>query len=311
MSYRVVALTLVLCASEAWAAKVAVVVEGGGERAGEIEKGLRGRVVGADDALVEAGAHVDDVAAWRDKLGVDRLVVATVQRQGKDRYLVTVRAVDASGVTRRFGEARGETLVEVAVRTAGELPPLPAPAPPANTATPATPGTPAMGAAATTPATGAASQTPAATTETPAAADAEPTPTKPPASESPPSRRRKHEYGLLIGGVVAFVVPWLATVGFAAHYLDYNANASRVGFAPIAGPFLARRKISDKDLSDGYDVGLTVDGAIQIVGTSVLIAGILYAAIGVPAGKHDRAARWRPLFAGGPGGAQLGAQVTW
>jgi len=298
MSYRVVALTLVLCASEAWAAKVAVVVEGGGERAGEIEKGLRGRVVGADDALVEAGAHVDDVAAWRDKLGVDRLVVATVQRQGKDRYLVTVRAVDASGVTRRFGEARGETLVEVAVRTAGELPPLPAPAPPANTATPASPATgatPATGAAATTPATGAASETPAATTETPAAADAEPTPTKPPASESPPSRRRKHEYGLLIGGVVAFVVPWLATVGFA----------------PIAGPFLARRKISDKDLSDGYDVGLTVDGAIQIVGTSVLIAGILYAAIGVPAGKHDRAARWRPLFAGGPGGAQLGAQVTW
>lgn len=131
-------------------------------------------------------------------------------------------------------------------------------------------------------------------------------------SSSAPANRRKHEYGLLIGGLVAFFVPWLATVGFAAHYLDYNPNASRVGFAPIAGPFLARRKINDKDLSDGYDIGLTVDGAIQIVGASVLVAGILYAAIGVPE-RHQRAQRstWRPLFAVGRGGAQLGAMVSW
>src|SRR5438874_12800745 len=92
MGYRVVALAMLCFASEAWAAKVAVVVEGGGERAGEIEKALRGRVVGTEDALVEAGAAVGDAAAWREKLGVDRLVVATVQRQGKDRYLVSVRA---------------------------------------------------------------------------------------------------------------------------------------------------------------------------------------------------------------------------
>ncbi|MCU1278024.1 MAG: hypothetical protein JWM53_1570, partial [bacterium] len=115
-----------------------------------------------------------------------------------------------------------------------------------------------------------------------------------------------------IGGIVAFLVPWLATVGFAAHYLDYNPNAARVGFAPIVGPFLGKQKINDKDLNDGYAVGLTVDGVIQILGTSVLVAGILYAAIGVPA-RADRAAvlKWRPLFAAGPGGAQLGAQVSW
>lgn len=303
-----VAAATLLLASTASAARVAVLVEGAGDRSPELATALRAHVVGPGDEAVDAAAPdalLDDasLARLRDKLGATRVVIATVQRQGKDHFLVTVRAADAGGIARRFGDASGATLVDVVVAKAADLPPL------------ATPPPPAAAAPATTPPTDATASSDTTTGAAPAAdAEAAPPAPKPPASDSPTgSHRRKHEYGLLIGGIVAFLVPWLATVGFAAHYLDYNPNAARLGFAPIVGPFLAKRKINDKDLGDGYDVGLTVDGAIQIVGTSVLIAGILYAAIGVPA-RGDRTAAaptWRPLLAAGPGGAQLGAQVSW
>jgi len=305
MGCRVVFAATLLFASTAWAARVAVVVEGAGERSAELATALRAKVVGPGDEAVDATADglLDDAALskLRDKCGATRVVVATVQRQGKDRYMVTLRAADEGGIARRYGEATGSTLVDVVVAKAADLPPLAAPAPAVAAAPAAAPAPTADAAASAAPA---AAEVAAAPTPAPA----------PPASTTSTKQRRKHEYGLLIGGVVAFLVPWLATVGFAAHYLDYNPNAARLGFAPIVGPLLAKRKINDKDLGDGYDVGLTVDGAIQIVGTSVLIAGILYAAIGVPAKASDRAAaqqRWRPLVAAGPGGAQLGAEVTW
>jgi hypothetical protein len=310
MAYRLFGIAVLLFASTASAARIAVVVEGGDERAGEIGGALRAKLATGADQVVDgpAGAALEDgaLAPLRAKLDVARVVVATVQRQGKDRFLVVVRAADESGIARRYGEATGATLVDAVVSTAASLPALPAPPTPAAAAPTAT-------ATASTTATTASAATATATAEeAPAPADVAPAPPPPSTSSSsaPPSHRRKHEYGLLIGGIVAFLVPWLATVGFAAHYLDYNPNAARLGFIPVAGPFLGRQKINDKDLHDGYDVGLTVDGAIQIVGTSVLVAGILYAAIGVPA-RSERAGTWRPLFAAGPGGAQLGAQVSW
>jgi hypothetical protein len=81
----------------------------------------------------------------------------------------------------------------------------------------------------------------------------------------------------------------------------------------MVGPLLAKQHINDKDLKDGYDVGLTVDGAVQIVAAAVLVAGIVYAAIGTPV-RGERAEappRWRPLFAAGPSGGALGLEVTW
>lgn len=298
MAYRALA-TLLLLASTASAAKVSLVVEGAGDRAAEVAAALRKQLTTGGHELVEPGVvqpALDDAAAarLREKLDVARLVVATVQRQGKDRFLVTVRAVDAAGVQRRFGEGGSDTLVDAVLKAAADLPPLPAPKPAPVAAAPETPPAPATATA--------------RSEEAPPPALVEPP--KSTGSSEPARHRRKHEYGLLIGGIVAFVVPWIATVGLAAHYTDYNNNAARLGYIPVAGPLLARREINDKDLKDGYDVGLTVDGAVQIIAASVLVAGILYCAIGVPRGASERASV-RPLFGVARSGAQLGAEVTW
>jgi hypothetical protein len=295
MAYRFVAAAVLFVASTASAAKISVVVEGAGDRTGELAAALRKQLTAGGDELVDAGATatlLDDGAAaqLREKLDVARLMVATVQRQGKDRFLVTVRAADASGLQRRFGDASSDTLVDVVLKAAADLPPLPSPAVAAPTVT-----TPAP----------AAAETPK-TDEAPPPAQVEPAKSSP----SPSTKYRKHEYGMLIGGIVAFFVPWIATIGLAAHYTGYNANAARLGYIPVAGPYLARRKINDKDLNDGYDAGLTVDGVVQTIAASVLIAGILYCAIGVPTREAPRASV-RPLFGLGRSGAQLGAEVRW
>ena len=297
-----------LAASGASAARLAVVVDAPADRAPGIMSALRARLASAGNELVDAdagGAALDDAAlgALRGKLDVARIVAVTVQQQGKDRYLITVRADDAGAIARRYGEATGDSLAGVVVEVAGALPPLPpppvaaAPASAPSTATPAAGEAPSAGDANAPPSDG-----------------AEPAPIATPhaASGDAPPRRRKHEYGLLVGGIVAFCVPWIATMGLAGNYLSYNPNAARLGFIPMVGPLLAKQKINDKDLKDGYDVGLTVDGAVQIVAAGVLVAGILYAAIGVPA-HGDRAdlPRWHPLVAVGPGGGSLGAEVTW
>lgn len=292
-----------LAASGASAARLAVLVDAPADRAPGLTSALRTRLAGAGNELVDAGAGgaaLDDAAlsALRGKLGVARVVAATVQQQGKDRYLVTVRAVDAGAVARRYGEATGDSLADVVVEVAGALPPpvAAAPASAPSTATPA--GETAAAGDAGAPVSDGVEPAPIATPHA-SSGDASP-------------RRRKHEYGLLIGGIVAFCVPWIATMGLAGNYLSYNPNAARLGFIPMVGPLLAKQKINDKDLKDGYDVGLTVDGAVQIVAASVLVAGILYAAIGVPAhGDRAELPRWHPLVAVGPGGGSLGAEVTW
>jgi hypothetical protein len=297
---------LLLWAPAATAARLAVVVDAPAARSDDITTAVRTRVGAGGNELVDAraGGALDDaaLAALRGKLDVARVVAASVQQQGKDHYLITVRAADAAGITRRFGEASGDGLADAVAKVAAELPPLatPTPAPtPTPTPTPAaaTADAPAT-AEATTPASGSAE--PQALPAPHASGDA----------SSPPKRKR--EYGLLVGGIVAFFVPWIATMGLAGNYLSYNPNAARLGFVPMVGPLLAKQHINDKDLKNGYDVGLTVDGAVQIIAAGVLVAGILYAAIGMPArGEHAELPRWRPLFAAGPGGGALGAEVTW
>jgi hypothetical protein len=84
----------------------------------------------------------------------------------------------------------------------------------------------------------------------------------------------------LVGGAVAFLVPYLATVGLAAHYQSYNANAARAGYVPVGGPFMAMNELSDHDLNSGWNVGLKAIGAVQIVAVNVLAAGIIYCAVG-------------------------------
>lgn len=320
-----IALWVVSLASTASAARLAALVDAPAAQADALGAAVKKQLAAGGATLVDAAAPdraLDDGAltALRHTLDVARVVAVRVQRQGKRQFLVEVRAADGDGVAHRFAAADADTLVDTVVKTVAALPP------PAVTATLASAGaTPAT--AATTPA--AATSAPSTTTPSttpattppadasppdaaPPPAAAEPAPLPAPASSAtPPPAHRKREYGLLIGGIVAFFVPWIATMGLAGNYLSYNPNAARLGFIPIAGPFLARREINDKDLKDGYDVGLTVDGAVQIVGASLLVAGILYAAIGVPARESRAAARWRPLVAAGPGVAALGAEVRW
>jgi hypothetical protein len=335
MAYRLIALSL-LCASTASAAKLSAVVEGGTSKArADLAAALRNNLGTGGNEFVDPGTVAppfDDagLANLRRQLEVARLICVTIRRpKPKGRYDVTVRAVDDNGVTTRAGTSSRAKLVTTTLALVGELPPVPAAAPvevapPPPPPPPAKPAPPVVVVPPPPPPTPAPPPPPPKVVVTPPPAPPEPAPpaaevTPPPAptplsSSTPPPKKRKHEYGLLIGGLVAFLVPWLATVGLAAHYLDYNPNAARLGFYPVAGPLLARQKISDKDLKDGYDVGLAVDGAIQIVGTTVLVAGILYAAIGVPAHPREHAAdsvRVRPLFAAGASGAQLGAEVTW
>jgi hypothetical protein len=333
MAYRLIALSL-LCASTASAAKLSAVVEGGSLKArAEIASALRNNLGTGGNEYVVPGTVAppfDDagLANLRRQLEVARLICVTIRRPTKkSRYDVTVRAVDDSGVTTRAGTSSRAKLVSTTLALIGELPPMPAPAvevappPPPPPPTPPPKPTPPVVVVPPPPPTPAPSPKPPVVVTPPAepappAAEVTPAPAPTPLSSStPPPKKRKHEYGLLIGGLVAFLVPWLATVGLAANYLDYNPNAARLGFIPVAGPLLARQKISDKDLKDGYDVGLAVDGAIQIVGATVLVAGILYAAIGVPARPREHAAaepvRVRPLFAAGASSAQLGAEVTW
>lgn len=306
MAFRWLAASLLLVASTASAAKVALVVEGAGDRTEELATALRRQLTAGGDEWVDAGAPttpIDDAAAaaLRARLVVERLVIATLQRQGKDRWLVTVRAFDANpsstapAIERRFGDATSETFVDGVGKVVAQLPPLASPKPAAPPATAAATAKPDEA-------------PPAATVETPP----EPAPAPPHESSTETAHKpRKREYGLLIGGIVAFVVPWMATVGLAAHYQDYNANAARLGYIPMVGPLLAKQRINDHDLGNGYDVGLSVDGAIQIVATAVLVAGILYAAIGVPNREHAHESRLRPLFGAGARNASLGLQVSW
>jgi len=135
----------------------------------------------------------------------------------------------------------------------------------------------------------------------------------PPPPEAPVMYKKKHPVGLLVGGLVAFLLPYIATVAVAATFEDYNKNAARLGYIPVAGPLLARQHINDKDLRDGYDGGLIADGVVQIITANILVAGIIYCAVGEKQMVLDKkkASTWRPLVNAGPSGANMGMEVRW
>ena len=255
-----------------------------------------------DDSKLPASGVLDDAAAvaLRQKLDVARLLVVVVRQQGR-RFIVSARTVDAGGVTRRFGEAGESDLPFVAARVVGELPAPPKP-------NPAAPPTKVVEVS--------SKPVEADPKPAPAAAPVDLVPDEKPAPAAAPVHdvlyRRRHPYGLLVGGVVAFFAPYFATVGVAASNQSYNPNASRLGYIPLVGPFLGRSAINDKDLHDGYDAGLLSDGIVQVLALNVLIAGIIYCAVGEKV-RHERASlpSLRPLFTAAPGAAQLGAQVSW
>lgn len=292
--------------------RVAVIVEGAAREQDAalvelaVTRALGEKALLVDDAKLRAqrapGPNLTtDEAARELRLALDaqRVVLVHLKRQGKDLYLVTVQAVDASGVHKRFGNAPATGLASTAVRLVEELPALPeskavppGPVPPG----PVTPG--------------------AAVLPGPVPLPAASEPAKPETGEiglEAPNRstmpvphtpyKRRHPYGMLVGGAVSFLFLYFATVGVAANYDSYNPNASRMGYIPLAGPFLARERLNDKDQRDGGDPGLLVDGVLQVVSFGLLAGGIVWCAVGEKVPVRRDSVRVRPH--------PTGLQVTW
>jgi hypothetical protein len=292
MAYRVVAVVLLLGvtarAEPKQAPVVALVIEGANEERVQLAQAL-GKAL--DVKSQTSDVQVDDTRAQglRVQLGADRVVVVTLSRQGKSRWHVKVRAVDDSGVTHRFGDALGISLTEDVLKVIEQLPALPQPPPPAKAPEPPPPA-------------------PAAKEEPPPEKDEKPAPV---AADKPRVYKKRHPYAMLVAGLVAFAVPYFATVGLAAHYQPYNANAARGGYVPLVGPFLGRNALSDKDLNDGFDPGLIAMGVVQILTFNVLVAGIIWCAVGEKHEVKKEHARVLPLFGVDGRSASLGARVTW
>lgn len=152
MARRIPHLLLVLLsflgASAAAAGKVAVIVDG--PDAAALEAAARDALAGADvldpgavraaRAFLGAGAASDEgLASLRSSLNVDRLLVIDVKSEGAKRFL-GVRAIDAGGTSRRFGESTDADLEETVKRLVADLPaPAAAPAPPVPTPVAAAP----------------------------------------------------------------------------------------------------------------------------------------------------------------------------
>lgn len=144
---------------------IAIAVEGAtGELADEIEGAARDSLHGND--LVDAGAvraarsfgamrgELDDAKAekLRGELAVDRLVVVHVREDAGKRFLVA-RAVDAGGITRKYGEARTGELAGSVRELVAQLPAV---------KNPATTGTRTASLASTRPAAASPASTPRA-----------------------------------------------------------------------------------------------------------------------------------------------------
>jgi hypothetical protein len=310
--------------------RVAVVVQGPKRFVGDVELALRS-ALSSQATLIEKGevsenmpkskGPLKDVNAQRLRrvLNAARVVVVTLKKR-KSEYQVLVKAVEPSGITQKKGYSDSDSLGERAVSLMNELPPLPQPpAPPP----PPPPPEPAPSPA---PETKVVTITqvqeppppPAPSPEPPppppvAVAPPPPPPPPPPAPEPPPRYKRHHPVGLLVGGLVAFLLPYIATVAVAATFDDYNHNAAWRGYIPAAGPLLARQHINDKDLKDGYDGGLIADGVVQIITANILVAGIIYCAVGEKELVIDKkkASTWRPLVNVTQQSGSLGAEVRW
>jgi hypothetical protein len=275
MAYRLLCgLLAVLWAAPSRAAphRIALIVDGGGDRHDELCAALSKAL---DAQLATTAARPTDetgLQALRTSLEAARLVIVRAEARGSDRFTLTVDAIDAAGVSHRSGDGTADGLIAAAQELVAELPRNLSPEPP------------------------------------PTGAVAEPKAPAPPIQQV---YRRRHPYGLLIAGAVTFLLPYFTTVGFAVNYESYNANAARVGYIPLAGPFLARQRMNDKDLKDGYDPGLLVDGIVQTLTFNLLIAGIIYCAVGEKRVEYERRAHVEPLLGVGHGEARVGAVVSW
>ena len=281
------------------APKVALIVDGGGDHHDELQSALS-KSLGAEVAT-PATAPSDDAGlkALRLELKATRVVILRVVEQGRGSFTLEARAADSDGVAHRFSDASAGDLLARSQALIAQLPPIPVeeakPPPVAETKPPVEEAKPPEAAA------------------PPPAAAVEPTATPP--RKQHPRWVKRHPYDLLIAGAVTFLLPYFTTVGFAVAYQGYNPNAGSAGYIPLAGPFLARQRINDKDLRDGYDPGLLVDGIVQVLTFNVLIAGIIYCAVGEKRldyrdGRGDRV-QVQPLLGAGRGRASVGAMVTW
>jgi hypothetical protein len=217
------------------------------------------------------------------------VVILRAVEQGRNFFTLEARAVDEKSIAHRFSDATTDDLLARSQALVAQLPPLPVePTKPAEPAPPEPASVPEPAAPA-------------------AATAAEPPPT-------PSTHQRwvkRHPYNMLIAGAVTFLLPYFTTVGLAAAYQSYNANAGHVGYIPLAGPFLARQRINDKDLGDGYSPGLLVDGIVQVLTFNLLIAGIVYCAVGEKRVDYERRVHVQPLFGVSGSSASIGAKVTW
>ena len=271
--------------------KVALVVDGGGEHRDELKSALA-KALGAEPATTaQRPSDTAGLQGLRATLDVARVVVVLIEQQGHDRYPVAIHSADEAGVAHRFGDASGDGLVKKALELATALPPLPPPRPIANANVNAN------------------ANESANDNEKPPITGAVETP-KQTSHPTETIYKRRHPWAMLVGGVVSFFVPYFVTVGFAASYASYNANAARVGYIPVAGPFLARQRINDTALKDGSDPGLLVDGIVQTLTFNLLIAGIIYCAVGEKRAE-TRYGRIQPMFSLSAQEARMGALVTW
>jgi hypothetical protein len=276
--------------ADAAAPKVALVVDGGGEHRDELKAALAKALAAEPATTAQRPSETAALQTLRASLDAARVVVVLIEQQGRDRYTVAIHSADESGVAHRYGDASGDGLVKKALELAAALPPLPAPPPPAPTPAPTPVATESANDSEKPPITGAVEPPKQHPTET--------------------IYKRHHPWAMLVGGAVSFFLPYFVTVGFAANYASYNANAARVGYIPVAGPFLARQRINDKDLKDGYDPGLLADGIVQTLTFNLLIAGIIYCAVGEKRAE-TRYGRIQPMFSLSAQEARMGALVTW
>jgi hypothetical protein len=125
--------------------------------------------------------------------------------------------------------------------------------------------------------------------------------------------------GLILGivGVGLFALGYIPALVVGSSYGDTVPNAARAVKVPLAGPFIARTKLSDEILTKGASPGLLGDGALQIVGVTALAAGAgLLIWQGVEMKQAEPAATppavtWQPQFGVGPGVVSAGAVFSW
>lgn len=124
--------------------------------------------------------------------------------------------------------------------------------------------------------------------------------------------------GLILGivGVGLFALGYIPALAVGSSYGDTVPNAARSVKIPLAGPFLARTKLSDEILSKGASPGLLGDGALQIVGVTALAAGaglVIWQGVEMNQAEPSSppAVTWQPQVGVGPGVVSAGAVLSW